>query len=74
VGCGPHRGARTELLRVRLDSSKVEALDWLAALRGVTRSELVRELIREASPVLPAPPPTLEDLLEPFSYQHWDSR
>jgi hypothetical protein len=54
--------ARTELLRVRLDYSEVEALDWLAALRGVTRSELVRQLLREASP-MPPPSPSVDELL-----------
>jgi hypothetical protein len=58
--------ARRELLRVRLDSDEREALDRLARARGgLTRSELVRDLIREASPV-PPPPPTIEELLEPY--------
>jgi hypothetical protein len=63
--------ARRELLRVRLDHDELVALDRLAAVRGASnRSELVRALLCEASPV-PPPPPTLEDLLEPFSDRRW---
>ena len=58
--------ARRELLRVRLDSDEPKALDRLARARGgLTRAELVRDLIREASPA-PPPPPTIEELLEPY--------
>jgi hypothetical protein len=58
--------ARRELLRVRLDHDEKVALDRLARARGgLTRSELVRVLLREASPV-PPPPPTIEELLEPY--------
>jgi hypothetical protein len=55
--------ARRELLRVRLDRHEIAALDRLAAMRGgLTRSELVRELVREAAPS-PPPPPSLDELL-----------
>jgi ketosteroid isomerase-like protein len=49
-------------VRAVLADREIEALDWLAALRGVTRSARVRQLVREASPT-PPPPPTVEELL-----------
>jgi hypothetical protein len=59
--------ARRETLRVRRDHAELVALDRLAAAPGASsRSELVRTLLREASPV-PPPPPTIEELLAPFS-------
>jgi hypothetical protein len=59
--------ARRELLRVRLSRRELEALDRLAVVRGSsTRSELIRELVREADPA-PRPPATLDELLAPFA-------
>lgn len=64
----PHRlrctdGPLLELLRVRLGRDELVALDARRRMRRrITRSELVRQLIREASPI-PPPPPDLDELL-----------
>jgi hypothetical protein len=54
---------RRELFRVRLSRHEIAAPDRLRATRGgLTRSELVRRLIKEAQPS-PPPPPSLDQLL-----------
>jgi hypothetical protein len=58
--------ARRDLLRVRLDRYELAAVDQLAATRGgLTRSDLIRQLVAEASPE-PPPAPSLGELLAPF--------